>query len=167
MNIIETILNIIYVYLTHSIQWPGAPLLGFGAALMTLSKTLLYWLNEYYCGFCQIGHNDTSTLIIYWILPNEWVRFCYRVLEYIIINLLSLGYGSLFRPWLFGFWGRASYNTSSLHQTRPRCTRRKWYKWREILIEINLLYAFPIDLCAKTGDMPIGLYHTNACLFLK
>lgn len=76
MNIVETILNMIYVYLTHSVQWPGAPLIGFGAAFMTLSKTLLYWLNEYYCGFCQIGHNDTLTLIVYWILPNGlWIVF--------------------------------------------------------------------------------------------
>jgi len=97
-------------------------------------------------GLSALESNDG---FIYWILPNGWVRFCYRVLEYIIINLLSLGYGSLFCPWLFGFWGRASYNISSLHQTHPRCTQRKWYKWREILIEINLLYAFPIDLCAN------------------
>ena len=92
MNIVETILNIIYVYLTHSIQWPGAPLLGFGAALMTLSKTLLYWLNEYHYGFCQIGHNNTSTLIIYWI--HQWVS-----------SLLLLGLGIYYhQPFISRLW---------------------------------------------------------------
>ncbi|KXN89027.1 hypothetical protein AN958_06378 [Leucoagaricus sp. SymC.cos] len=74
MNIIETLLNLIYVYLAHKVQWPGAPVIGFGVALVTLSKTLLYWLNDYYCGFCQIGHNDALTLVIYWVLPNGlWI----------------------------------------------------------------------------------------------
>ena len=165
MNIVETILNIIHVYIIHSIQWPGAPLLGFGAAPMRLSKTLLYWLNEYHCGFCQICHNDASTLIIYWILPNGWVHFCYRVLEYIIINLLSLGYGSSFRPWLFGFWGRASYNTSSLHQTRPGTLEENDINDAKSWLKLIYYMHFPL-IYARTGDMPIGLYHTNACLFL-
>jgi len=53
-------------------------------------QTLLYWLNQDFGGCCQFGHNDTSTLIIYWILPNGWVCFCYRALEYryFIIDLL-------------------------------------------------------------------------------
>jgi len=53
-------------------------------------QTLLYWLNQDFGGCCQIGHNDISTSIIYWILPNGWVCFCYRALEYryIIIDLL-------------------------------------------------------------------------------
>jgi len=54
------------------------------------NDTLLYWLNQDFGGCCQIGHNDISTSIIYWILPNGWVCFCYRALEYryIIIDLL-------------------------------------------------------------------------------
>lgn len=70
MNIVETFLNVIYVYLAYNTRWPGAPVIGFATALMTLSKTVLYWLNEYFCGFCQIGHNDAFTLFVYWILPN-------------------------------------------------------------------------------------------------
>jgi len=74
MNIIETLLNLTYVYLAYVTQWPGAPLIGFGSALMTVAKTILYWANEYYCGFCQIGHNDALTLAVYWILPNGlWI----------------------------------------------------------------------------------------------
>ncbi|KAF9450843.1 hypothetical protein P691DRAFT_664456 [Macrolepiota fuliginosa MF-IS2] len=74
MNVVETLLNIVYVYLAHGAQWPGASTIGFGAALMTLSKTILYWLNDYYCGWCNIGHNDALTLLVYWILPNGlWI----------------------------------------------------------------------------------------------
>ncbi|KAM3503239.1 hypothetical protein MY10362_004320 [Beauveria mimosiformis] len=47
-----------------------AVLVGFSAAVMTLSKTILYWLNEYYSGFDNIGHNDLSSLIFLWIIPN-------------------------------------------------------------------------------------------------
>ncbi|ATY60397.1 hypothetical protein A9K55_006199 [Cordyceps militaris] len=47
-----------------------AVLVGFSAAVMTLSKTLLYWLNEYYSGFDNIGHNDLVSLIFLWIIPN-------------------------------------------------------------------------------------------------
>ncbi|CEJ82092.1 hypothetical protein VHEMI02181 [[Torrubiella] hemipterigena] len=47
-----------------------AAIVGFSAAVMTLSKTLLYWLNEYYSGFDNIGHNDLLSLIFLWIIPN-------------------------------------------------------------------------------------------------
>ncbi|KAF8908123.1 hypothetical protein CPB84DRAFT_1959313 [Gymnopilus junonius] len=74
LNIIETLMNISYVYLAHVSEWPGAPLIGFGAALMTVSKTVLYWLQEYFCGFCAIGHNTLPDLLLLWILPNGlWI----------------------------------------------------------------------------------------------
>ncbi|KAK3950788.1 hypothetical protein QBC32DRAFT_216516 [Pseudoneurospora amorphoporcata] len=51
-------------------------LVGFAAAVMTLSKTVLYWLNEYYSGFDNIGHNSTFDLILLWIIPNgAWLVF--------------------------------------------------------------------------------------------
>ncbi|KIM43537.1 hypothetical protein M413DRAFT_443464 [Hebeloma cylindrosporum] len=74
LKVIETLLNITYLYLAHVAQWPPATLIGFGAALMTLSKTILYWAQEYYCGFCAIGHNTTSNLFFLWIIPNGlWI----------------------------------------------------------------------------------------------
>jgi hypothetical protein len=66
-------LNIAYLYLAHIAQWPPATIIGFGSALMTLSKTVLYWAQEYYCGFCAIGHNSPSDLFFLWIIPNGWV----------------------------------------------------------------------------------------------
>ena len=74
LNVIETLLNITYVYLAHVAQWPPATLIGLGAAVMTLSKTILYWAQEYYCGFCAVGHNNASDLFFLWIIPNGYVH---------------------------------------------------------------------------------------------
>ncbi|KAI0035529.1 hypothetical protein K488DRAFT_16856, partial [Vararia minispora EC-137] len=74
MNVIETLLNIYYVYLAHVSASPAATVVGFAAAVMTLSKTVLYWLQEYFCGYCAVGHNTTHDLIVYWIIPNGfWI----------------------------------------------------------------------------------------------
>ncbi|OJD29137.1 c6 transcription factor [Diplodia corticola] len=47
-----------------------AVLVAFAASVMTLSKTVLYWLNEYWNGFHNIGHNDAASLFFLWIVPN-------------------------------------------------------------------------------------------------
>ncbi|GLB41261.1 hypothetical protein LshimejAT787_0904760 [Lyophyllum shimeji] len=74
LNVIETLLNITYLYFAHVAAWPPASLIGFASASMTLSKTILYWAQEYYCGFCGIGHNTASDLVVYWIIPNGlWI----------------------------------------------------------------------------------------------
>ncbi|KAK2767514.1 hypothetical protein FQN54_003671 [Arachnomyces sp. PD_36] len=53
-----------------------ALLVLFSAMTMTLSKTLLYWSNEFFSGFGNIGHNDLSKLIPLWIIPNGlWIIF--------------------------------------------------------------------------------------------
>ena len=70
LNLVETFFNLAYVYRAYVSQSPAAPLLGFSAAVMTLSKTVLYWAQEYYCGGCSIGHNTWKDLIAYWIIPN-------------------------------------------------------------------------------------------------
>ncbi|KAL1941661.1 hypothetical protein VTO73DRAFT_7100 [Trametes versicolor] len=70
LNIVENFMNIAYLYLAHVSGSPAAPLVGFASAVMTLSKTVLYWLQEFYCGGCAVGHNDLKTLIVYWIIPN-------------------------------------------------------------------------------------------------
>ncbi|KAI9703576.1 MAG: hypothetical protein M1836_007346 [Candelina mexicana] len=51
-----------------------ATLVGLSASVMTVSKTLLYWLNEYYSRFDNIGHNDFFSLMFLWIIPNgAWI----------------------------------------------------------------------------------------------
>jgi len=46
----------------------------FAGAVMTLSKTVLYWLNEYFSGFANIGHNAWARLFVLWVVPNgAWI----------------------------------------------------------------------------------------------
>lgn len=73
LTLVENFMNIGYLWLVHAQGSPAAPLLGFASALMTLSKTALYWLIEYYCGGCSIMHNDLQTLVAYWVLPMGYV----------------------------------------------------------------------------------------------
>jgi len=41
---------------------------------MSLSKTILYWLQEYYSGYAEVGHNNLERLIFLWIIPNgAWI----------------------------------------------------------------------------------------------
>lgn len=76
LNVIETLLNAVYLYTAHVAKWPPATLVGFTAAALTLAKTVLYWAQEYFCNYCAVGHNDLQTLFIYWIIPNGlWLLF--------------------------------------------------------------------------------------------
>ncbi|KAL1989360.1 hypothetical protein VTN96DRAFT_122 [Rasamsonia emersonii] len=53
-----------------------ALLVAFSGSVATFSKTVLYWLNEAFSGFDNIGHNPIGTLILYWIIPNgAWLVF--------------------------------------------------------------------------------------------
>lgn len=53
-----------------------ALLLGFTAAVLTLGKTVLYFLNEYFSHFKNVGHNDWLTVtFLYCIMNGLWVVF--------------------------------------------------------------------------------------------
>ncbi|KAF1992801.1 hypothetical protein P154DRAFT_451973 [Amniculicola lignicola CBS 123094] len=43
---------------------------GFMGAVMTCSKTVLYGLNEIFSGCRNVGHNDWSDLILFYMIPN-------------------------------------------------------------------------------------------------
>ncbi|KAJ4418765.1 hypothetical protein N0V82_005330 [Gnomoniopsis sp. IMI 355080] len=63
-----------------------AVVVGLSASVMTVSKTVLYWLNEYFSGFDNIGHNTPWDLVLLWIIPNGlWLV----VPSYIIYQLGS------------------------------------------------------------------------------
>ncbi|KAI2439061.1 hypothetical protein LOZ08_004569 [Ophidiomyces ophidiicola] len=47
-----------------------ALLVVFSASVMTLSKTVLYGLNEVFSGFDNVGHNPFVVLVFLWILPK-------------------------------------------------------------------------------------------------
>ncbi|TEY84099.1 hypothetical protein BOTCAL_0021g00210 [Botryotinia calthae] len=101
LNVIESLMYYYYLYILYAYgksspaQGRGAPknsgkvgeqrsvdgkmgalavLVGYSAAVMTVSKTVLYWMNEYYSGFENIGHNSIRDLIFLWIIPNgAWI----------------------------------------------------------------------------------------------
>jgi len=89
MNAAETLLYLAYLGLWYAYAGPAAAgarravggrvgglavLVGFSAAVMTVSKTVLYWLLEYLSGFDNIGQNDPWTLFFLWIIPNgAWI----------------------------------------------------------------------------------------------
>ncbi|OAX81510.1 hypothetical protein ACJ72_04154 [Emergomyces africanus] len=51
-----------------------ALLVVFSGSIMTVSKTLLYALNEVCSGFDNVGHNSFWVLIFLWIIPNGlWI----------------------------------------------------------------------------------------------
>lgn len=89
LNVIETAMYLVYLWLFWSRAEAAtagarrtlggrrgalAVLVGFSAAVMTLSKTLLYFMHEYYAGFDNVGHNSAFDLITLWIIPNgPWI----------------------------------------------------------------------------------------------
>ncbi|KPM43698.1 hypothetical protein AK830_g2854 [Neonectria ditissima] len=89
LNAVEIVLYLVYMFLFWSRATPAsknarsslggrrgalAVLVGFSAAVMTLSKTLLYFAHEYYSGYHNIGHNTARDLITLWVLPNvPWI----------------------------------------------------------------------------------------------
>ncbi|KAK1633502.1 hypothetical protein BDP81DRAFT_67046 [Colletotrichum phormii] len=87
LNAVETVMYLAYYWLYFSrgraVDGPAglkkvvggkagalAIVIGFSAAVMTLSKTVLYWANEYFSGFDNIGHNPPLDLLFLWIIPN-------------------------------------------------------------------------------------------------
>ncbi|KAI9680916.1 MAG: hypothetical protein M1829_000996 [Trizodia sp. TS-e1964] len=100
LNVVETALYMLYLSLvafdyaaapspesTGLHRWLGvgetrgrkaawAVLVGFAAAVMTLSKTTLYMCNEAFASFGNIAHNSLSVILTMWILPNGmWILF--------------------------------------------------------------------------------------------
>nr|CDI52599.1 related to Adiponectin receptor 1 [Melanopsichium pennsylvanicum 4] len=93
MNVGESIINLFYIYLVHvkatQASLAVAPIWGLIAVIMTLSKTILYVLNDYCCGWCKTGHNDWYTLFVYWILPNGlWILFP-SIIAYVFVQEIS------------------------------------------------------------------------------
>lgn len=53
-----------------------ALVIGFVASVMTLSKTVLYYLVEYYSGFKNTAHNDWATLFLFYgVMNGLWIVF--------------------------------------------------------------------------------------------
>ncbi|KAL4815249.1 hypothetical protein BDW67DRAFT_164756 [Aspergillus spinulosporus] len=50
-----------------------ALLAAFSASVSTVSKTVLYWLQEYFSNFENIGHNDFWPMTVWIILNGLWI----------------------------------------------------------------------------------------------
>ncbi|KAI9494567.1 hypothetical protein BDB00DRAFT_818574 [Zychaea mexicana] len=78
MNLVETALNLLYLWMASSnSQKPGrTSLVGFSAVILTIAKTILYWLVEFFSGMRHTGHNAAFDYIFLWIIPNgAWIVF--------------------------------------------------------------------------------------------
>lgn len=94
LNLVETLMYLYYLYVVWSSAGAKTPaaagsgkraaitgrpaaravLVLFSALVMTLSKTILYWLNESWSGFDNIGHNTAWDLCFLWVIPNGmWI----------------------------------------------------------------------------------------------
>lgn len=81
MNVVESVLNWTYVYyawLSSSPQRvPRAQVAGLVATSLTAAKTVLYLLNDAFCGpqgWCKTGQNEPLTWFTLWFLPNiPWI----------------------------------------------------------------------------------------------
>ncbi|UZJ55161.1 hypothetical protein CBS101457_004481 [Exobasidium rhododendri] len=77
MNIVETLLNFLYVYMAAIDGRPRlralAPLVGLSVAIMTFWKTALYWLQDYLTGpkgWGFTGHNKVYEFWVLFAIPN-------------------------------------------------------------------------------------------------
>lgn len=53
---------------------PAGPVIAFAVTLLTSSKTILYFLQEYYCGWCNTAQNDRFTFWTVWVATNgTWI----------------------------------------------------------------------------------------------
>ena len=75
MNLCEIALQVRYLFVRRTDR-PHALIIGLVGSTMTVWKTFLYWLQEYYSGYAMVGHNNWQTLIFLWVIPNgAWLIF--------------------------------------------------------------------------------------------
>ncbi|KAL8279016.1 hypothetical protein RQP46_008685 [Phenoliferia psychrophenolica] len=84
LNLFENAINITYLGLAY-VKSPLAVLVGFTGVLFTFWKTVLYWLMDQQCGWCQTGHNSA------W---NWWVLFAFPNFQWILIpGIIAVVFG--------------------------------------------------------------------------
>ncbi|GFZ49864.1 LOW QUALITY PROTEIN: hypothetical protein JCM24511_07267 [Saitozyma sp. JCM 24511] len=86
MNLLEAMLNVEYLYLRHASSrttrsttmskdygYHGhAPIVGFATVTMTWSKTALYFIQEYFCGWCSVT-TRARTFGYYMSCQTVWI----------------------------------------------------------------------------------------------
>ncbi|KZS91451.1 hypothetical protein SISNIDRAFT_413984 [Sistotremastrum niveocremeum HHB9708] len=96
LNIVETSLALIYLRLVYLKDVPprSAPVYGFSSAIMTFSKSSLFFSQQYFCNYCDIGHNGKKGIMTWLFFNGLWLVFsgCItRVLGRQIIHSLEEG----------------------------------------------------------------------------
>ena len=129
-------------------------MIGFGAALTTLSKTVLYWAQEYYCGYCAVGHNNLWDLIFLWIIPNGYIAL-FSPFSKVVCTSLTLPC----RLWIvvptfivlqLGKDLAESLNRAAGQSPKPSTDKTKWIHSFLKSYYIRALYAdFPHSFCGK------------------
>lgn len=69
MNLIEIALGLLALRL-HQTGRRGAVLLAYSVSLMTLAKTVLYFVMDAVSGFAQTRHNSLAMLVPYYLMTN-------------------------------------------------------------------------------------------------
>ncbi|SPO34754.1 related to Adiponectin receptor 1 [Pseudozyma flocculosa] len=151
LNVAETFLNFVYLYLAHvrrsASAMAAAPLVGFAAVVMTFSKTVLYWLNDYCCGWCKTGHNNWHDRFFLWIVPNGlWLLvpglIIYSFGAEMFANLRQLPEWAKDNPLIRrgyrrpGGTGDAAKKTYE-HDTFAKCWRSVWAYWHNETVNIH------------------------------
>ncbi|KZT35754.1 hypothetical protein SISSUDRAFT_970540, partial [Sistotremastrum suecicum HHB10207 ss-3] len=71
MDVIETVLSLTYLRLVYLKDVPprSAPIYGLSSAIMTFSKSWLFFSQQYSCNYCDIGHNGKKGIMT-WLFFN-------------------------------------------------------------------------------------------------
>lgn len=74
MNLVEVTLNCICLGLLQARQGKTAAVVALVVNSLTCAKTILYFVMEISCGFCNTKHNNPGTFCMLYILPNGvWI----------------------------------------------------------------------------------------------
>ncbi|KAI7866061.1 hypothetical protein BDF14DRAFT_1818162 [Spinellus fusiger] len=96
MNLVECYLNLLYIWKlrcnknANDTTIAQASLIGFSGALLTLSKTVLYWLVEAFSGMAHTGHNSATNFVGLWMIPNGlWIVFPALIVRHLGKDILN------------------------------------------------------------------------------
>jgi len=92
MNLVENSVNIATLTL-HFKNHPASLVVGIFGLTLTLGKTILYTLMDVVCNFCNTRHNDLTTRVFLYFLPNGlWIVIPFMGIVTLGIKIVHLIY---------------------------------------------------------------------------
>jgi hypothetical protein len=79
-SVVEALLGMHYVHLAHQAHSPSAALVGFAAAVATLTRMLLCGLQELSCSAYTVLDGSTRAAIMYATIRNGYAALCWAPL---------------------------------------------------------------------------------------